>query len=125
MMMKKAITLIALMVTISCGQPDPVRQEFERIWAKEYIPHVYDCSNKAAEFLTWLQENGYTNSRIWYWFEDGNSYGHCVVECNGTIYDATSGEWHGNIERVRELATAIEYSQLKAAQSIFPDEWSF
>jgi len=117
------IKLILLLMLTSCVSTSVVDLEFNRIHSNKYIENVYDCSNKSAEFLTYLHANGFTDSRIW--FVLGDPVGHAIVEYNGKSYDLVSGQVNDNMSVIRSIGYKIEFKDLANAIKYNPKEWKF
>ena len=81
----------------------PLRALFLDIVSRTHIPHVYDCSNKAAEYTLALDAKGYTAAmmKTTVRLPNGDEVFHAFVEIRlplGTIYaDPTSGKWSRRI----------------------------
>jgi hypothetical protein len=63
--------------------------EFDRIAAKEYKLHVYDCSNMSGELIMSIANEHDIETAIVRW--DGKPYGHALVkvtltDCGITVY---------------------------------------
>ena len=127
--------LLCLVCLVSCQSVNiPLQDDFDYIHRKKYEAHVYDCSNKSAEYLTLLQKAGFNDSRIWTYktamFKGYSIYVyHSIVEVNGVFMDPTTGKpiTGFKAELIREQSTAktISYEELQKLIKENPKEWSF
>ena len=133
MKMNKFILIVILIVANACSTVNiPLENDFDYVHRKKYELHIYDCSNKSAEYLTLLQKSGFNDSRIWTYkaslVKGMNLYGyHAIVEVNGIMLDPTSGGVIKKlaVEYIRKTGKAIEFKDLPQLTKENPSEWKF
>lgn len=128
------IALVVAFVTACQSVNIPLEDDFNYVSNKKYELNKYDCSNKSAEYLALLQEEGFNDSRIWTYmtpmFKGYSIYcGHAVVEVNGIMLDPTTGGvikgFRADLIRKQSTAKSINYEELKKLIKSNPQEWGF